>query len=160
MTYKTICHARTTGKKTIVIYLNDHSTFTCLNFSRIRGERKYNIQGRFLTLSIHCLINCKCYLFVNLLYLYILFHSVLVFNGCFWKKKPMYLNWTNFIVWNINKRIRDEFEQLTSIGIFTDKAKNNRYSLNISDRFVFIYWSWILNISFKKSRTTTEILKR
>lgn len=146
MTYKTICHARTTGKKTIVIYLNDHSTFTCLNFSRIRGERKYNIQGRLLTLSIHCLINCKCYLFVNLLYLYILFHSVLVFNGCFWKKKTMYLNWTNFIVWNINKRIRDEFEQLTSIGIFTDKAKNNRYSLNISDRFVFIYWSWILQI--------------
>lgn len=146
MTYKTICHARTTGKKTIVIYLNDHFTVTCLNFSRIRGERKYNIQGRFLTLSIHCLINCKCYLFVNLLYLYILFHSVLVFNGCFWKKKPMYLNWTNFIVWNINKRIRGEFEQLTSIGIFTDKAKNNRYSLNISDRFACIYWSWILQI--------------
>lgn len=157
MTYKTICHARTTGKKTIVIYLNDHSTFTCLNFSRIRGERKYNIQGRFLTLSIHCLINCKCYLFVNLLYLYILFHSVLVFNGCFWKKKTMYLNWTNFIVWNINKRIRDEFEQLTSIGIFTDKAKNNRYFRQIC---VYLLIMNFTNISFKKSRTTTEILKR
>lgn len=66
--------------------------------------------------------------------------------AAFEKKKTMYLNWTNFIVWNINKRIRDEFEQLTSIGIFTDKAKNNRYSLNISDRFAFIYWSWILQI--------------
>lgn len=66
--------------------------------------------------------------------------------AAFGGKTYIYLNWTNFNVWNINKRIRGEFEQLTSIGIFTDKAKNNRYSLNISDRFAFIYWSWILQM--------------